>query len=390
MTRRIMQTIHVILFFLALSLPLLDSFFNLDSTEPPKENRILNTLPDSPKNLDDVFDYPKNFEPYYDDHFGFRNGLLNYYSQIRFYGMNMSPIEEKVSLGKDGWMFYTPSLVLEQKLDTEQLESIRLYFESIQAKLARQGIPYLIVIAPDKKTIYREYVSERYLIRDGDAWNSEMVTAYLKEHSSVPVVDLASHLKAQKEIGMLYYKTDSHWNELGAFLASKEIALHMQPLIPGINQSYPLETCEVTPVAEQGSGLANILGIAKTIQEPYGVKVSLPGGFHSRRIWKHSLKSTPYAQNKKPIVYEQRDHTLPKAVIFRDSFSTALVPFLSEHFQRSVYYWQLPIDYQVIENEKPDIVIQEIVGREFPLLYKMSLSTINLDEDPETIAEDNL
>jgi hypothetical protein len=50
-------------------------------------------------------------------------------------------------------------------------------------------------------------------------------------------------------------------------------------------------------------------------------------------------------------------------VIFRDSFASALVPFLSEHFSRAVYLWQNDVDAQVVEQEHPDIVIQEIVGR---------------------------
>ena len=86
MTSRIMQTIQIILFFLALSLPLLDSLFDLDSTEPPKENRVLNTLPDFPQNLEDVFDYPENFEPFYDDHFGFRNLLIRQHADHTILG----------------------------------------------------------------------------------------------------------------------------------------------------------------------------------------------------------------------------------------------------------------------------------------------------------------
>ena len=55
--------------------------------------------------------------------------------------------------------------------------------------------------------------------------------------------------------------------------------------------------------------------------------------------------------------------TLPRAVIFRDSFASRLVPFLSEHFSRAVYLWQNDFDADVVRQEHPDVVIQEIVGR---------------------------
>ena len=57
------------------------------------------------------------------------------------------------------------------------------------------------------------------------------------------------------------------------------------------------------------------------------------------------------------------DASLPRAVIFRDSFTSHLVPFLSEHFSRAVYLWQNDFDAAVVTQEHPDVVIQEIVGR---------------------------
>jgi alginate O-acetyltransferase complex protein AlgJ len=45
---------------------------------------------------------------------------------------------------------------------------------------------------------------------------------------------------------------------------------------------------------------------------------------------------------------------LPRLVMFRDSFGSALVPFLAEHSRRSVFLWQYDFDPQVIEKEKPD------------------------------------
>ena len=63
------------------------------------------------------------------------------------------------------------------------------------------------------------------------------------------------------------------------------------------------------------------------------------------------------------LVTEIPNSKLPRAVIFRDSFVTRLVPFLSEHFSRALYLWQNDFDAEVVTMEKPDVVIQEIVGR---------------------------
>ena len=63
------------------------------------------------------------------------------------------------------------------------------------------------------------------------------------------------------------------------------------------------------------------------------------------------------------LVTEIDDASLPRAVIFRDSFVSPLVPFVSEHFSRAVYLWQNDFDANAVLIEHPDVVIQEIVGR---------------------------
>ena len=63
------------------------------------------------------------------------------------------------------------------------------------------------------------------------------------------------------------------------------------------------------------------------------------------------------------LVTEIPGASLPRAVIFRDSFASRLAPYLSEHFSRAVYLWQNDFDSDAIEREHPDVVIQEIVSR---------------------------
>ena len=53
----------------------------------------------------------------------------------------------------------------------------------------------------------------------------------------------------------------------------------------------------------------------------------------------------------------------PRALIFRDSFGSAMIPFLSEHFSRAVYVWQNDFDTALAADERPAVVIQEWVGR---------------------------
>ena len=57
-----------------------------------------------------------------------------------------------------------------------------------------------------------------------------------------------------------------------------------------------------------------------------------------------------------------------KVLIFRDSFTINMQPYLSNHFREVHYIWTHQISPKVINDIKPDIVIVEYVAR---LMYKM-------------------
>jgi hypothetical protein len=49
--------------------------------------------------------------------------------------------------------------------------------------------------------------------------------------------------------------------------------------------------------------------------------------------------------------------------MFHDSFGLGIRPFLSEHFRRMVYVGGGPFDAVIVENENPDVVVEEFVER---------------------------
>jgi hypothetical protein len=65
------------------------------------------------------------------------------------------------------------------------------------------------------------------------------------------------------------------------------------------------------------------------------------------------------------MITENVDKKLPRAIIFRDSFFSALEPFTSTLFSSAEYNWRWfnETEKDYILNNKPDIIIWEIVER---------------------------
>lgn len=71
---------------------------------------------------------------------------------------------------------------------------------------------------------------------------------------------------------------------------------------------------------------------------------------------------------RNPIAYNLPGSTAPRALILRDSFTGALLPFLAETFSRTTAVWTYKALPDILAAEKPDVVILEIAQRKLPAL----------------------
>jgi hypothetical protein len=165
------------------------------------------------------------------------------------------------------------------------------------------------------------------------------------------VLDLRPVMLDAAKQAPVYFKTDTHWNPVGARDAYDAILKDLQPGFP-ILKPHPLS--DFDQVTETSSGdLAALIHLKGEVNEPF---TALHARFDKPS---HGLKNPPAGQ----MITVMPDPALPKAVIFRDSFFNGLQPFTSEHFSRCVYVSDMKVDRDLIAEEKPDIVILEVAER---------------------------
>ena len=51
-------------------------------------------------------------------------------------------------------------------------------------------------------------------------------------------------------------------------------------------------------------------------------------------------------------------------LFFRDSYTRNLIPYFTQHFKESYYYWQ-DYDQRIVDSIKPDVVVVSKVERYF-------------------------
>ena len=173
---------------------------------------------------------------WFEDHFAFRNECVTGYALLlgKLFGVSA---QTGVITGTDGWLFYKDSLEDFQgtgQMTQRQLFDVAHTMAMIQEYANNNGAEFAFMIAPNKNSLYREYMPYYYQPFRTNKSNMERLKPYLQER--VNYIDLYERLRSENEI--LYHKRDSHWNNEGAAMAADEILTCM-----GLEQEERYEGC---------------------------------------------------------------------------------------------------------------------------------------------------
>lgn len=310
-----------------------------------------------------------------DRHFGLRKVLLRWEHYLDVRVLKSSMPSDMVLAGKGDWLYLAqenPYLnVVEdyhgtRLLTQEQLDVWITVFSARRDWLAARGIRYMVVVAPNKVSIYPEALPERFAYTSETTKLDQMGEAL--SAAGIHFVDLRPPLLAAKAQGKAYYRTDSHWTPYGAFFAYQEIVRNLARYFPSMKPAS-LEDFTVSETPGLRGGLSYMIALGDLYHE--NVLALEP---------KTPLKArelsgiTAQLNHFQPLMaYENPDSSLPRVLVFRDSFTHELIPFLAEHFSRMYFVWPFPTDIiyarqfdtEAILREKPDIVIEQFVERYF-------------------------
>lgn len=128
---------------------------------------------------------------------------------------------ENVLIGRDGWLFYAPTL--DDYTGSAPMTAREIYCAArtlalLQEYAESRGGDFLFTAAPNKNTLYGEYMPTR--TRLGGASDLDRLETAL-DAMGVSYLDLREVFAQQSE--PLYFRTDSHWNAKGAALAADAI-----------------------------------------------------------------------------------------------------------------------------------------------------------------------
>ncbi len=265
-------------------------------------------------------------------------------------------------IGKEGWLFQTSEGIIQNyqndnPFTEKQLTELQQNLDEVAAIFKKQGTTLVIVVAPTKSSIYPDYMPAELQIIQPQSRFDQLVQ-YLKQHGQTQILDLRQELIANRKEQQVYYKTDTHWTDYGAYIAYREILNTLQPVFPDL---VPHALSDFEPVSEGlvSMDLATQIGSVSIKEE----KIVLKPRVETKTTW-HDLRLDDGRWIK--MTWNSNEN-FPNAVIYYDSFLFPYIPWFYDHFSRITaipHYangsiWNLSWVIQ----EKPDVVIVEIAEK---------------------------
>lgn len=341
--------------------------FKSDSTKEKRELAPAPTFKTSDGKLN--FEFFDQFGEWFSDHFAFRRELVSADGRLKTSVFGTSPNSDVIA-GKDGWLYYGEASddflnlnTLSEREIGNICHNIRMLSDYCTANDAR----FLFFSAPNKNSVYPEFMPSNYVPADcpdnytlieqqlsGESFYLDMKSAILQARANIP----------------LYHKTDTHWNNMGAYVGHTAIMAQLG-----------LTSC---PAGSQWSTAKDRLGdLAAMIYPAEKAKdVQVYSDYEFTYTYQGRFRALDDV-----IINTVSENGEGELLMFRDSYGEAILPYMAEQFSSAEFSRVVPYRMDGVTSGKT--VILEIVERNLGNLQKyapvMSAPVAETPDTPEKI-----
>ena len=297
--------------------------------------------------------------------------------------LNISMIKMKTVVGKDGFLFlgnlYASVLDKAQgsyRYDLKELSAWADKLKNIENWYRDRGIEFLLVVAPNKSSIYSDKLPSSIVYKKGQTITDDIVK--LAKEKNITLLDLRETLRGHRSDGRLYYKTDTHWNNLGSSIGYQAT---IKFLNKRYNKQYIIPKYTMSETSAGSGDLANFLKIKDILPKDFEINYLFSFKHNTQMCHGYvdpksfELKACKQTANRVVNIYAQDQYIInkntpnnSKLLLIADSFSTAnSMPYnatfttLWKLHQSRLYGKKLS---NFVEKNRPDIVIYQIVERD--------------------------
>lgn len=303
-------------------------------------------------------DFFSDFDDYFTEHLTFRSQLVTADNYIK--SQLLGGDAGNVVAGKDGYIFSAETLddYTGETFSRRKINNIARTVKLMQDKVLSDGNNFVFTVAPNKNTVYPEYMPSRYV--QGTESNLSLLADQLKK-SGVHYVDLKSVLKSYDT--QLYLKRDTHWNNLGAlygFSAIMESLGKNTKDYNGLEYSYEKQwRGDLDKMLYPCGGIPDYQYYFKHNYD--NINILMPRlGVDNYSAMEELMSDS---EQKDSLIKTRNAQARGNLLMVRDSFGRAMLPYLADSYNSATITRSQPFSLTSLVPDSDTDVVYEIVER---------------------------
>ncbi len=283
-----------------------------------------------------------------------RNKLIAFNSELTSLLTGGTYMEStQVLLGKNNWLFYKTELDGHPLWDymginhftDEELAAIAANLVSMRDGFNALGVDFYVTALPNKEIIYEEYMPDT-VARVDTVSRAEQLANYIWDNTDLVYVYPKQALLDAKAEGQIYYQTDTHWNQKGAFVGMQQL----------MHEAYGVEAKDLDSVSFDitSNDLAGDLAVIGGVADKYNIDTT----------YVFDADTADKAQYRDEV-----------ALVVGDSFSGFLSTIAKGYYKEVHWIYTKDFTMSMLDEYDADVVIWESVERYMETFLNVNLLT---------------
>lgn len=266
-------------------------------------------------------------------------------------------------------------LIGNSKVSDKTLEATANRLDKIVEKVQSvtgKDTKIIYLFAPNPITVYYDEQHDYLIDASGGKRHSTAASQFVEymngegKNEDIIVPDLLALFDQHKD-ERIFYRTDTHWSELGAYYAYAEMMKYINIDFPGAI-AHPLSDFEIKMVDCRAGDLASMLRVSNMREEaPFlHAKFEDTGDIYPVKRDQIGYRISGIAWGLYPQDSYINNASLPIAYALSDSYGAFFLPFAGMGFSHLRIHGannNAPIDYDVLAECKPDYIIFNYTDR---------------------------
>ncbi len=283
-----------------------------------------------------------------------RNKLIAFNSELTSLLTGGTYMEStQVLLGKNNWLFYKTELDGHPLWDymginhftDDELAAVAANLVSMRDGFNALGVDFYVTALPNKEIIYEEYMPDT-VARVDTVSRAEQLADYIWDNTDLVYVYPKQALLDAKAEGQIYYQTDTHWNQKGAFVGMQQL----------MHEAYGVEAKNLDSVSFDitSNDLAGDLAVIGGVADKYNIDTT----------YVFDADTADKAQYRDEV-----------ALVVGDSFSGFLSTIAKGYYKEVHWIYTKDFTMSMLDEYDADVVIWESVERYMETFLNVNLLT---------------